>query len=331
MNAEDLGGGGLRAVGPLEHLEQERPLDLLHHPAVQPTHPLGAEVVEEDCEALAHHRAEGLAGLHARWITRRASEVKPVVWVAPVEGRWYTARVGVKALHPLVSPAGPAAPAWERFMARSCNFDPILFDLDGTLCDSSADLAAAVNEVLPGLGLAPLPLDQIVGFVGDGVRRLMERVLKGRPADQLEEAIGQFKAAYARCCLVSTRPYPGIPALLEDLAGTRMGVVTNKPAAFARQILRGLGLERHFGAVVGGDDAALKPRPEPLQLALARLGAESARGLMIGDHENDIRAGKAAHLTTVGVCWGFDQGAIVRHAGPDYLANTLAELRQIVL
>lgn len=213
-------------------------------------------------------------------------------------------------------------------------FSPILFDLDGTLVDSSADIAAAVNRTLSGLDLPTLPRAEIVSFVGDGVRRLMVRTFDRLGVRGVDEAVARFKRDYRARCLEATRPYPGLPALLAALDPTPKAVVTNKPVAFARQILAGLGLQAHFGAVVGGDEALLKPDPAPVRLAIERLGQAEAqaagRGLMVGDHANDVAAGRAAGLATCGVLWGFDQGAAVRPSRPDHLVATPRELAQLL-
>ncbi len=209
-------------------------------------------------------------------------------------------------------------------------YDPILFDLDGTLVDSSADIAVAVNRTLDGLGLDRLDDGQIVGFVGDGVRKLMLRTLDRFGRTDVDDAVARFKVEYRDHCLEATRPYPGIAELLEALAGARLGVVTNKPAAFARQILDGLGLQRHFHAVVGGDEAPLKPLPDPVLLALQRLGAQAQGGLMVGDHANDVLSGRAAGLCVCGVTWGFDRGHTVRESDPDHLCDSPAELKTLL-
>ncbi len=213
-------------------------------------------------------------------------------------------------------------------MAR---YDPILFDLDGTLIDSGPDIVTAVNHTLGELGVAPLAPERIIGMVGDGVRRLMQRVLQQESGPQLDDAVARFKAHYRRHCLVATRAYPGIPELLERLGGLRLAVVTNKPHEFACQVLAGLDLLRHFGAVVGGDEALLKPRPEPLLLALQRLDAPAARAIMVGDFANDVLAGQAAGLATCGTLWGFDAGSSLSPHRPDHRCRSAAELERLLL
>lgn len=123
-----------------------------------------------------------------------------------------------------------------------------------------------------------------------------------------------------------TKPYSGINELLDALSAAEMALVTNKPVEFAQHILHGLDLQRYFGAVVGGDETLLKPNPEPILLALKRLGLDNSRAVMIGDHQNDILAAKQAGLTAIGVTWGFDAGASVANSKADYLAESPHEL-----
>jgi 2-phosphoglycolate phosphatase len=209
-------------------------------------------------------------------------------------------------------------------------FTPVLFDLDGTLVDSGKDIAEAANRTLLRLGLEARPEEEIVSFVGDGIRRFMERALGPHPQMDVDAAIRDFRRDYRENCLVHTRPYPGIMELLRDLKGHPVGVVTNKPAGFSRIILDGLSMSACIGAVVGGDEAELKPRPDPLLLACRRLGVEPGSGLMVGDFENDIQAGRAAGMRTCGVLWGLDRGAAVRGCGADHVCGTLSDLRRVI-
>jgi phosphoglycolate phosphatase len=211
-------------------------------------------------------------------------------------------------------------------------FDPILFDLDGTLIDSGQDLAAAINRTLRSLGLSTLPAAEIISFVGDGIRKLVERTLARTGRGDLEETIQLVRADYRAHCLDRTTAFPGIAALLRDLPPARVGVVTNKPVEFARAVIAGLDLAAALPVVVGGDETpALKPDPGPIALALARLGAPAGRGIMVGDSVNDIQAGRAAGLRTCGVGWGFDAGASLDSCAPDHRVATVAELRALLL
>jgi phosphoglycolate phosphatase len=205
-----------------------------------------------------------------------------------------------------------------------------LFDLDGTLVDSGKDIAEACNRTLVRLGLETLPEEEIISYVGDGIRRLMEKTCSPYPDLDIDAAVEDFRADYRGSCLVHTVPFPGIMELLRDLAGCPVAVVTNKPARFSKTIIDGLGMSEYVDSMVGGDEAELKPAPDPLILACERLGIEPAAGLMVGDFENDIQAGRAAGMKTCGVLWGLDGGAGIQKTGADFVCASVDELRRVI-
>ena len=129
----------------------------------------------------------------------------------------------------------------------------ILYDLDGTLVDSRADLALAVNLARRDFGLAPLPEAAVAACVGEGVQVLVARAIP-ECAGRLDEAVAAMRRHYAAHLLDHTVPYPGVREALAaaGAAGFGQAVVTNKPRPATEAILRGLGLEAHFAAIVGG-------------------------------------------------------------------------------
>jgi phosphoglycolate phosphatase len=178
----------------------------------------------------------------------------------------------------------------------------VLFDLDGTLVDSRADLALGVNLTRRELGLPPLAEDAVTSFVGDGVRTLLRRALPEAP-QALEEALGIFGRHYGAHLLDRTRLYPGVAEAMASLAGAgfRLGLVTNKSREFTLPVLEGLGIAHRFAAIVaGGEGGALKPDPRPLAAALAMAGARADGSWMAGDHVTDLEAGRRAGLRR---CW----------------------------
>ena len=183
----------------------------------------------------------------------------------------------------------------------------ILFDLDGTLVDSRADLALAVNLTRRDLGLPEINESLVASYVGDGVRALLTRALPECP-DRLEEALRLNRGHYQAHLLDRTRLYPGLPAALDVLLGLgyRLGVVTNKPREFTLPILEGLGVAGRFTAVVaGGDCPRLKPDPAPLRLALDLCGCGAEGSWMVGDHVADLAAGRQAGLRRALCRYGF--------------------------
>lgn len=176
----------------------------------------------------------------------------------------------------------------------------VIFDLDGTLIDSAADIAANANAVLEELGLGGLPPEQIRGFIGKGVGNLIGRVLEasGMAADGplFAPMMGRFNTLY-ESAFENTVIYPGVEkALLELTAmGCVMGICTNKPIKPTHAVLRHLGLDRHFAAVYGGDSLAQrKPDPAPLFAAAGDLGR--AQVIYVGDSEVDAETAENAKL-----------------------------------
>jgi phosphoglycolate phosphatase len=199
----------------------------------------------------------------------------------------------------------------------------LIFDLDGTLIDSRADLAAAGNQARGAVGLPALPLAQVVGYVGDGVDKLIERLVP--EAGRRAAAKQAFEAHYRTHCCDATRPFDGLVAALDTLRaqGWSLAVATNKPDAFTHLILRGCGIADRFVAVRGGDGPR-KPDPGQLYSILAELGGDAARSWMIGDHHTDIRAGRAAGCRVLFCGWGMG------HADGEAVDATVAHPSDLV-
>ena len=208
--------------------------------------------------------------------------------------------------------------------------DLVIFDLDGTLVDSRVDLANAVNRVLADLGRVPRPVDEIVGFIGHGVARLLERALGG--LELVAAARPLFERHYGAGLLEHTRPYPGIDALVRELGARRpLAVATNKPGPWARAIVDGLGWAASIPEVVGGGDVAqLKPAPDMVELLLARIGCPREGALIVGDMEVDVELARATALPAVGVSWGLAGRERLEAAGARWIVESAAELEALL-
>lgn len=206
----------------------------------------------------------------------------------------------------------------------------VLWDLDGTLVDSAADIAANVNRALTGAGLPAQPEARVRLFIGDGARSLVRRCAEAAGGRFDEALLASFLAHYLEHPAEHTRLHP--PELLGLLRGLRdegvpMGVVTNKPLAVTLALLGALGLLDFFGVVVGGDSfPEKKPDPRPVREAMAALGVR--RAALVGDGPQDVAAGRAAGVPVVGVGWGIarPEGADVRVEDVAGLADRLGSI-----
>lgn len=213
----------------------------------------------------------------------------------------------------------------------------VIFDLDGTLCDSLPDLAAAANAMRREHGMTALPAAQIESYVGDGIAALVHRALSGAKdgkveQNQWEQGFTGFIRYYAEHIADHTRTYPEVKAglgLLKTL-GIPLAVVTNKNEILATKLLHALGIADYFSMVLGGDSLpAKKPDPLPLLHIAEVLGIPPQNMLMVGDSHNDILAAKAAGCLSVGVTYGYgDMTLLSQHADtkPDWIIRTLPEI-----
>ena len=212
-------------------------------------------------------------------------------------------------------------------MMMKRNVDAVLFDLDGTLVDSARDIAASVNWVLGELGLPRHSEDEIQRFVGDGMKSLLTRAIGTDDPEHLKTSIKLFREHYRAHCLDTSRLYPGVTTVLDALRGKPLGLVTNKPRAVSVHMMDALGIAPYFKVILGGESTPnKKPHPEPLLHALQQLGARPQRSAMVGDHANDIEAGKAAGMHTYAVTYGLTDRATLERAQPDLFLDHLEEL-----
>jgi phosphoglycolate phosphatase len=184
----------------------------------------------------------------------------------------------------------------------------VVFDLDGTLVDSSRDLADAGNATLGTYGRPPLPEPEVVAMVGDGARELVRRLLQAARLDtSLDDALERFLACYDERLLKTTRPYDGVITVLEALKPTtELAVLTNKPEAASRRLLAGLELAHYFRDIIGGDSPyGRKPDPRGLFALLGRYDVPNEDALMVGDSMNDLLVAEAAAVPMCFARYGF--------------------------
>jgi N-acetyl-D-muramate 6-phosphate phosphatase len=184
----------------------------------------------------------------------------------------------------------------------------VLFDLDGTLLDTARDLADALNELLVQEHRAPLAPERIRSFVSHGSAALVRLAFPSVPERRFLELRDRLLEIYSASLAAHTRPFDGIPALLEHLERRAIpwGVVTNKPYSLAAPLLEAVGLAERAGVVVGGDSLPeRKPHPRPLLYAAQQLRADPAETVYVGDAERDMLAARAAGMRAVVACFGY--------------------------
>ncbi|MBI1853789.1 MAG: phosphoglycolate phosphatase [Planctomycetes bacterium] len=209
-------------------------------------------------------------------------------------------------------------------------YDAVLFDLDGTLVDSLPDIAATANRTLAAFGLPPLDVETVRGFVGYGVKHLVEGCFAGRIADT-DEALRVFRQFYLERPCERTRAYPAVRETLDALAGVSLAIVTNKPQAVSEAVLEQLGLRHYFTLIVGGDALPLrKPDPLPIVHVMERLGSTATRTILVGDGIPDAQAGRAAGVAVCLVGYGYASRAELTATHPDFFIERFAELLPIV-
>jgi phosphoglycolate phosphatase len=215
------------------------------------------------------------------------------------------------------------------------SIDAMLFDLDGTLIDSKADLARSINLMLADLGRPALAEDTVGSFVGDGVRVLVRRSLIAtdpggqEPDTELHaRGVGLMHKHYADQMLATTTLFPQVRETLRFFHNKRIALVTSKEVRFASIILEHFGIADCFDAIVGGDTVpARKPDPAPVIEALRLLNIPPDRAVMVGDSENDIVAGRLAGARTCAVTFGFRTAQHMRQTNPDVLIDGFEALK----
>jgi len=204
-------------------------------------------------------------------------------------------------------------------------YDTYIFDLDGTLLDTLADLAASCNYALRENGLPERTTDEVRQFVGNGIRLLMERAVPGGAQNErFESAFATFKEHYLHHNLDNTRPYPGVMELLKRLKGQgkRMAVVSNKFMTATQDLC-----DRFFGEYISvaiGEKEGInrKPSPDTVYEALRRLGAKRDGAVYVGDSEVDVMTAKNSGIPCISVLWGFrDKTFLIEHGATTFVAK----------
>lgn len=195
----------------------------------------------------------------------------------------------------------------------------VIFDVDGTICDSQAHITHAMGIGFEAAGLAPLPASQVLGIVGLSLPEAVSRLVPDASAMTQAAIVAGYKDSYKTARTASPAPlYPGAKALLDRLHARdelMLAVATGKSRRGLRALIDHHGLERHFLSLQTADDHPSKPHPSMIGAAIADTGADPATTIMIGDTSFDIEMGRAAGVYTIAVSWGYHPVAALQKAG----------------
>ncbi|MFC1590316.1 HAD family hydrolase [Candidatus Omnitrophota bacterium] len=206
--------------------------------------------------------------------------------------------------------------------------DMIIFDLDGTLIDSRADIANAVNHTLRSLGLKEKSVDEICSYVGKGVEELVRKSLGEENTALLDEALPALEAYYREHSSDRSTLYPHVEETLERFKDKKKVIATNRKREFALLSLEKMGIERYFEEVIGADDSRhMKPSPCPLDRTLRNMDISKDKAIIVGDMNIDIMTGKAAGIATCAVTYGLGKREDIIKAKPDYIIDDIQELK----
>ena len=208
----------------------------------------------------------------------------------------------------------------------------VVFDLDGTLLDTHADLVASLNHTIAALQLAPVNYGDLTHLVGNGAQVMIERACKLRDytlaPEELPALLQRFITHYSETMPGLTEPYPGLLAAMDALKsqGYKLAVCTNKMESLARTLLERLNLTHYFEAITGGDTFPVrKPHAEHLIGTVERAGGDISRTVMIGDSVNDILVARNAGVPSIAVPFGYSDVS-VETLGPSRIISHYDEL-----
>ena len=213
----------------------------------------------------------------------------------------------------------------------------VLFDLDGTLLDSSRPVLAAWHAALTGMGLDPLPDDQLHRVIGPPMQLVAPELLAERDRHDdadVDELVRRFRDAIHEVEVAEALAYEGVEEVLRRLAdaGRRLAVVTSKPVQAARRVVPALGFDDVFVLVHGPDEARPEAKVHTMAAAIEALGGVVPHDtVLVGDRHHDVEAGAAHGIATIGVTWGgFGHRAELESAGAAAVVDTTAELADLL-
>lgn len=209
----------------------------------------------------------------------------------------------------------------------------IIFDLDGTLLNTLEGLKNSTNFALKKFNSPEITLEQTRSFVGNGVRKLIERAIQnGEQNPDFEKCLNTFKEHYSKTMYQKTVAYDGIEDMLTELKkrGVKTGVVSNKFDTAVKELCKNYFDGLIIVAIGESPDVRKKPAPDSVLKAMEILGAKPENTLYVGDSDVDIQTAKNSNLKSVGVTWGFRDRELLEEEGADFIINTPCELLELI-
>ena len=209
----------------------------------------------------------------------------------------------------------------------------IIFDLDGTLIDTTQDITDACNEVLNEYGFNTFSNDEIQSKVGNGSLKLIERCLPESKQHLAQEVLDKYFIAYSKCYKNKSVPYEGVPELLKTLQERNILIAcnTNKMSELCEDLLKDKFPEIIFFKIVGSsDNKPNKPDPYGCNEIIKEMNLNKNEVLYVGDSDVDVMTGKNANLITIACLWGFKEEEFLKQFNPDYLISTPSQLLEVI-
>ncbi len=201
----------------------------------------------------------------------------------------------------------------------------IIFDLDGTLVDSSVDITNALNYAIGPYGLEKMTVTKTISLVGEGITSLISKLVGQSETDRKNDVLNRFLDYYSAHLNDFSTVYPGVRSTLEMLGDYRRAVISNKRTDLSKRLLEGLELSAYFDFIWGSDSVPeKKPSPVPVLEMLKKVGCGPAEAVIVGDSNFDIEAGRAAGVKTVAVSYGFRDASLLKDA--DFIIDSMTEL-----
>jgi 2-phosphoglycolate phosphatase len=209
--------------------------------------------------------------------------------------------------------------------------DLIIFDFDGTLVDSKVDIVNSVNFALERLGLSAKDFDTVAGYIGVGLEHLLLKCLGDGQEDKYQQAYDLYCEHYRVHLLDNSAPYPHVKEILEHFKNKEIAIVSNRLSTSARRMLETFGLAHYFGYILGSENVSCrKPSPCPVLSVIDKFKIPKEKAIIVGDMDLDIKSGKEAGIMTCAVTYGLGKAEDIGKAGPDFIIDDIARLKEII-